>query len=119
MPKGAKAKAQKNPMPMMMPGMDCGISARYSTTLPKRKVERRATMTAMTARLLTRRRADAGHDEAVPDGLDVGVEGEDRLVVLHRQEVEGVAQRREDQGEGAEDEPQDRDQGAEDDVEER
>ena len=54
MPKGAKAKAQKKPMPMMMPGMDCGIRARYSTARPNLKVERRETITAMTARLLTK-----------------------------------------------------------------
>ncbi len=52
-PNGAKANAQKKPMPMMIPGIDCGIRARYSTARPNRKVERRETITASTARLLT------------------------------------------------------------------
>ena len=113
-----RRRPRRSPMPMMMPGIACGASARYSTARRNRKVERRATMTARTASTLTRTAADTGDDQAVPDRLDVGRRsGRCARSSPWSGSRNGIAQRREDQGERPEDQPADGQQGPEDHVE--
>ena len=88
-PPGNSANAQKKPMPTMIPGIACGIRARYSTLLEKRNGERLATRTASSARTLTSTAPTADDDEAVGDRLHVDGECEDPLVVAQREALNG------------------------------